>query len=223
MWALKELVDEKGRFTVSELSRRIRDAPNFPPDQVPVLFERSESSLERIILAPLQDTEEASEGQSRTPEPEVDSSPQGLLRLNFVFKTPPTNYQVQKFAKALKTVWYKDQMPLDRIVWGGLSSWGGRHPSAKSSVGVVKAASALRDLLKRKRSTEEGSLESPLTLGSQSSLDTPQPRRSPRASSLGFKGDIPTPRSQTPGSGSDIQHGRGSLEPSPSRKRVRRS
>ena len=186
------------------------------------MFERSESSLERIILAPLQDTPEAPEDRSKSPEEEeeVEPTPQGLLRLNFVFKTPPTSQQVQNFAKALKRIWWNDKMPIDRIVWGGLSSWGGRHPSENSSTGVIKAANAFKERLRKRHSTEGDNPEAASTLVSQSSVSTPGLQGFSGAVSPRLGDDIPTPRSQSPGSSSDVQQAR---ELSRSRKRLRRS
>ena len=216
IWALKKLVAEKGRFTVSELSRRIRSAPDFPSDQVPVLFERSESSLERITLAPLQDAGRQSDDEA---EPEVDITKQCLLRLNFVFKTPPSQIEVMRVARALRKTWMDNNMPLDRISWGGLSSWGGANPSASSSAAVIKAVTAFKNLRKRKHMIDEE--------GSHHEYE-PKPimvRRSdaPQSNQADVSGQLPTPQPQTPRSSSDANDYSPLHEPSLDQRKRRRS
>lgn len=132
---------ERGRFTVSELCRKIREAPHFPGEQVPVLNERSEACIERIVLAPLSDTE-----SGPTANLPMDNSPQGLLLLNFIFERDPTFQDIDKFADSLKRVWHNDGMPLKRIVWGGYSSW--NNDSPLSSPLVIKV---IDGFLKRHR------------------------------------------------------------------------
>ena len=53
IWALQYLAQHRNRFLVSELSCKIREAPHFPDDQIPVQIERGPGSIERIMLAPL--------------------------------------------------------------------------------------------------------------------------------------------------------------------------
>ena len=214
IWALKKLVGEKGRFTVSELSRRIRSAPDFPSDQVPVLFERSESSLERIILAPLQGVGKQSDDES---EPEVDITKQCLLRLNFIFKTPPSQMEVMRVARALKRAWMDNNMPLDRISWGGLSSWGGANPPANSSAAVIKAVNAFKNLRKRKHMIqEEGSHHK----SDPTPIAVSQADISP-SSHADVSGQLPTPQSHTPRSLSEATDVSPLREPSQSQKKRR--
>ena len=53
IWALIQLAEERGKFTTSELSDKVRDSPGFPKHQVPVLYDRGRPSWKRIVLAPL--------------------------------------------------------------------------------------------------------------------------------------------------------------------------
>ena len=228
IWALKKLVEEKERFTSSELSRRITSAPKFPRDQVPVLFERSGSSLERIILAPLPD---AAKIPDIKPELPADTSQQYLLRLNYVFTRPPTKAEVVRFAKSSRKTWIHNNMPLDRIVWSGLSSWGGNSPSAAPF--VVKAANAFKELRKRKSSAgeeqveeEEPSHETSQEAPSVSPVSAKRPRRSLRASPSSHMGELsqlPTPQSQTPRSASEANETAGPSETPQRAKKQRRS
>jgi len=148
IWALETLAREQERFTVSGLSRKIREAPDFPSDQVPVHFDRGMHSIERIVLAPLS---EKSQANPPSPNDLSRSSPQGLLSLNFVFEAPPTVQDIEKLGNALNRVMYKNQMPVSRIVWGGFGAWGGNHPSPGAGSSVIKAANQFKKAGERRR------------------------------------------------------------------------
>ena len=148
IWALILLVRDQIRFTVSELANKIREGPHFPKDQVPVLFERSVASIERIILEPLSESDTNIAATSDLP---MESSPQGLLNLNFIFERPPTRQGIERFGEALKLVWYRERMPIKRIVWGGLSSWEANPSSTGTSAIVIKAADKFKAGLHKKK------------------------------------------------------------------------
>ncbi|KAL8859653.1 MAG: hypothetical protein Q9178_003767 [Gyalolechia marmorata] len=60
IWALRVLAKERpGRFTTSTLANKIREAPNFPKQQMPIISERDYPS-ERIVIAPLMGVDEFS-------------------------------------------------------------------------------------------------------------------------------------------------------------------
>ena len=152
IWALETLVKEQTRFTVSELSCKIRAAPDFPPDQVPVQFDRGVHAIERIMLAPIS----KSSGANAVAAPSSGDTPtdslQGLLHLNFIFEEPPSHKEIEKLAKALNRVMYKEKLPVNRIVWGGLCSWGGVQPSATAHSGMMKAAKLFNYAYNRSKS-----------------------------------------------------------------------
>lgn len=144
IWALKNLVADQKRFTVSELSRKIREAPDFPQDQVPVQFDRAPHAIERIVLAPLMDNKDG-------PAATLDNrTPQGLLHLNFIFAEPPSDKIIEKLAQALDRALKKEKMPINRIAWGGLSSWEGSQSSENGHL-VIQAVNQFRKGLKGKK------------------------------------------------------------------------
>ncbi|KAL9120680.1 MAG: hypothetical protein Q9187_002765 [Circinaria calcarea] len=120
------LAKEQGKFTVSQLATAVRAAPNFPEDQVPVLFERG-ASIERIVLAPLSDKNADQDSASSSQDDPTERQSQGLLTLNFVFETPPSDHHLEKIAHALKKIIHQ-KVPIKQVVWGGSH----RSPSAHS-------------------------------------------------------------------------------------------
>ena len=145
-------MEDQTRFTVSELSCKIRAAPNFPADQVPVQFDRGVHAIERIMLAPISQSNGPSDlATSGSGDPPSDML-QGLLNLNFIFEEPPSGKEIEKLAKALNRVMYKEKMPVNRIVWGGLCSWGGIQPSVTAHSGMMKAAKLFHHAYNRSKS-----------------------------------------------------------------------
>ncbi|MCJ1423610.1 hypothetical protein MMC29_001494 [Sticta canariensis] len=137
IWALEALVKDQTRFTLSELSCKIREAPNFPRGQVPVQFDRCPHTLERIIIAPLLETENDEGSMFESID---DTVPQGLLNLNFFFERPPRQETIKHFAEAMNRLVYEQKLPVTRIVWGGLCSWGGVQPSFAAQNLMMKAS-----------------------------------------------------------------------------------
>lgn len=117
IWALEELLKSQRRFTVAQLSRKIREAPNFPKDQVPVQLDRCYRTIERMVLAPLAKTDENTEATSNDPKSTEDN--QGHLSLNFVLDKAPSTSIVVTLAKALHHAMRKHELPVKRIAWGG--------------------------------------------------------------------------------------------------------
>lgn len=146
IWALTKLEVEQKRFTVSELSRKIRGAPGFPKNQEPVQFDRAYHAIERIVLAPLDDIKD---GPATS-----DTKPHGLLHLNFILAEAPSQKMIKKLAKALDLALKKEQLPIDRIAWGGLSSWEASQPSSASRLHVMRAVKLFQDGVTRRKSRE---------------------------------------------------------------------
>ena len=149
--------DEK-LFTISGLSRKIREAPNFPRDQVPVQLDRGAGSIERIMLTPLPQTDGHTE--SSRDEPQIPE-PQGLLNLNFIFDKLPSKDAITQFGENLNKFIIREQMPVHRIVWGGLTSWEGVQPSPGAHLQKLAAAklfkqAAERKILERKQREMDG-------------------------------------------------------------------
>ncbi|KAL8821019.1 MAG: hypothetical protein Q9191_007398 [Dirinaria sp. TL-2023a] len=149
IWALEALVEKQSKFLVSELTCKIREAPGFPKEQVPVQLDRCSRSLERIILAPL--LESSDQGDSTFVDSHV-SGPQGLLNLNFIFKEVPTMDLIKDFGWSLNRFVWKSGMPVSRIAWGGLTSWEGVQPSSGANAIKLDAVKAFKQAGDRRRS-----------------------------------------------------------------------
>ena len=186
IWALNELAKQQSKFLISELSRKIRYAPNFPKDQVPVQIDRGSHSLQRIMLAPLPETSDQADSTSRASS---GLGPQGLLNLNFIFDEPPSKKSISQFGEALNRFMWQTGMPVNRIIWGGLTSWGGVQPSpgahAKrlTAVKLFENAGIRRRRARSKRTSCQATLSDvPIPLSGTERLprypspdDSPQP------------------------------------------------
>ena len=177
IWALTSLARDETRFTISGLSRKIREAPNFPRNQVPVQLDRGAGSIERIMLAPLPQT--TGQTESSLNEPQI-TEPQGLLNLNFIFDKPPTQDIIIQFGENLNKFINRQEMPVDRIVWGGLTSWEGAQPSPGAHSQKLAAAKLFKAGLRRKsvrkqRELDEGNSARVLTPVSSVGSLSPSP------------------------------------------------
>lgn len=177
IWSLQNLAEKQTRFLVSELSEKIREAPGFPEDQVPVTVGRDPGSIERIMLAPLPRT------SVRKEDTPLEPGSQGLLNLNFIFDEPPRRDVIRQFGESLNRFMWTSKMPVSRVVWGGLTCWGGSHPSPGAHVQKLAAAKRFKEGLKRKserkRRESEGAkvarLQTPLSSVEGATL-SPSPR-----------------------------------------------
>lgn len=116
-WALKELVKERSKFTTSELARKIRENPDFPPLQVPVLNERNAASHRRIVLSPLPKCE----GSESIEEEESDiASRRELLDLRFVLPKFPDPKEVETLAEAISALIKAQPLQIHDVLWGGI-------------------------------------------------------------------------------------------------------
>ena len=180
IWALICLARDETRFTISGLSRKIREAPNFPKNQVPVQLDRGAGSIERIILAPLPQTTGQTESSSN--ESQI-AQPKGLLNLNFIFDQPPTEAIITQFGNNLNKFINREKMPVDRIVWGGLTSWEGVQPSPGAHKQKLAAAKAFKKAGDRRKSVrkqrEMNEDNSALALTPVSSVEEGPPPSSP--------------------------------------------
>lgn len=137
------------RFTVSELSCKIREAPGFPADQVPALFIRAPCAMERIMLSPLDDS------RNGPAAPSDDTMPQELLQLNFSLAEPASVKVIEELAKTIDKALIKAQLPINRVAWGGLSSVGGPNPHLYSNLRVIQAVRLFQDGIGRRKSKKE--------------------------------------------------------------------
>lgn len=148
--------------------RKIREAPNFPADQVPVHLDRGAQTVERIIIAPLLET---GNHESTVIEKSIDDAPRvglhaarkglhappkGLLHLNFIFEKPPSQATIEKFAHAMNRLVKEQELPVDQIAWGGLVSWRGTQPSCAVQETMMTAVKMFKEGHHRKKSRDAG-------------------------------------------------------------------
>lgn len=184
IWALKALADAQSRFLVSELSSKIREAPNFPIDQVPVQFDRGVRSLQRIMLAPLP---EISDQADSTLEGSSAVGPQGLLNLHMVFNVPPTKKEIRQFGEAMNRFMCQNGMPVDRIIWGGLTSWSGSQPSPRAQEKKLAAVRFFENAgLRRRLARSNQTVSQSPTPGLPTPMSTTEP-----SSRFSTPGEIP--------------------------------
>ncbi|KAL9038912.1 MAG: hypothetical protein Q9180_002845 [Flavoplaca navasiana] len=131
IWALGVLAKESGGFTTNTLANKIREAPNFPKKQVPILTERNElSSLQRIVIHPLPDGNEASTTAPAEDQDMTSQQPWGFLDLKISLEQCPTKQEIGKFGKDIAMMMQSTELKVRRVKWGGLyrsMSTGGLH------------------------------------------------------------------------------------------------
>ena len=131
IWALGVLAKESGGFTTNTLANKIREAPNFPKKQVPILTERNElSSLQRIVIHPLPDGNAASTTAPAEDQDMTSQQPWGYLDLKISLEQCPTKHEIRKFGKEIAMMMEGTELKVRRVKWGGLyrsMSTGGLH------------------------------------------------------------------------------------------------
>lgn len=172
IWALEALLKDQRRFTVAQLSREIRKAPNFPEDQVPVQLDRCANAIERIVLAPLANTDEKNETSEATRNGSNDPDDRGHLTLNFVFDESLSIQTIGKFADALHMAMRKYEIPVKRIGWGGF-----QPPSNAYHTAARMFQEGLNRKKKKRKSDEtvDVSLLGTLTPSSSTGPRSPRP------------------------------------------------
>ena len=145
IWALMELSQEQRRFTTSELTNKIKQCPEFPQDQVPVLSERNAACIERIILAPLsEDGTSAEDPQLQSP---IVPDTRELLILKFVLDRYPEKDDVVKLAQGFTHMVKTHGLLFRRVIWGGIHSdspWSLYSPLVQQAIQKFQAAGKAR-------------------------------------------------------------------------------
>ena len=148
IWALRELKSE--RFTTLHLLHKVREAPDFPEAQRPILQSRNNNnSGELIMLESLADDRDLSS--------ELDTSKgatgKEILTLKFILETKPSPGAITAFGKDLNTIAAKADLIINRIMWGGLQ--------AKQADMVFKAAHKFMESIRQRQSSNVESSQRP--------------------------------------------------------------
>lgn len=138
IWALKKLADNHERFTTSQLTRTIRECPDFPNRQVPSLSERNVASVERIVLAPLPKYEDLRERCGKESD-NVSQNPE-LLDLKFILDKCPTKGEIEELAKGVNMMIQTKNFVVHRVIWGGLYPWPGPNARVDLNHPIVREA-----------------------------------------------------------------------------------
>ena len=118
-YALKALVEKRpcGRFTTVELLNKIKEAPDFPKDQIPTLSDREKKgSAGRIMLHPLQGTiPDGALSQKKI----VNLFIGRTLTLHCDFNKKPSGDYVERFGRELNDC-FQLNVGVNRVPWGGM-------------------------------------------------------------------------------------------------------
>ena len=121
IYALETLTKEStdGRFTTVDLQSKIRDAPYFPKDQQPILFNREKKyPAGHIMLHPVR-REGSDDDISREEASSLDPLKGHALTLHFDFNKKPSPKYVQRFGQELNKIFHHDAL-VNRVRWGGM-------------------------------------------------------------------------------------------------------
>ena len=133
------------------------------------------------MLAPLPQTTDQTE---TSPNEAQNTEPRGLLNLNFIFDKPPTKDIITQFGENLNKFIIREKMPVDRIVWGGLTSWEGVQPSPGAHSQKLAAAKLFKAGLRRKSVRKQREMDernaarelTPVSSGERAILSPSPPR-----------------------------------------------
>ena len=122
IYVLKALAQERAdaRFTTLKLRDKIKEAPDFPPDQNPMLCNRNDKkrSAGRIMLHPLP-REGSSDESSQEKAANFRSFNRYALTLHFDFSDKPSSEYVGMLGRELND-YFQRNVGVSQVRWGGL-------------------------------------------------------------------------------------------------------
>lgn len=125
IWALENLSALNSPFSTAELFYQITaKAPSFPKKQRPVLKQRDEPSIQRLMLAPIpkggkfvpSESPRLAQGQSLDLQADIKRS----VDLRFFFEEFPTEENITRLSKKMKELLDGGELPATHISWVGL-------------------------------------------------------------------------------------------------------
>ena len=123
IYALETLRNERenGRFTTVDLLNKINsDAPHFPKEQHPLLFNRAKMfPTGLILLHPLQNAG-SDDASSRSTLAEPETFTETTLTLHYDFSEKPSPAYIEMFGNSLNKH-FQGHGGINRVRWGGLS------------------------------------------------------------------------------------------------------
>lgn len=202
MYALKELVKEKGRFTTVDLLRKIQNHEEFPKDQTPVLSDRKDNVLAgRIMLHPLHKTQKDGSPTESSSEESLNLNPfkRKTVTLHLNFADKPSLADVEMLGRQLNYVFERHPLGVNQVRWGGM-----KQSLAARAIGSFRAAGRKRNrresMNQQQIALDDGGSESQLVEDNLAFL-TPSPsnRESPRPMEITVTGSIPvSPSNHSP-------------------------
>lgn len=123
IWALKKLAKDSPKFTASMLANEIKECPDFPQNQVPILTERNAAQVERIIISALSEDGHPIEPVNELNVQDGPHPGQAILELKFIFQTLPGEKELKLLANGLhQHIRHQKDLQIHRVVWAGLHS-----------------------------------------------------------------------------------------------------
>jgi hypothetical protein len=154
IWALEQLTEDG--FTTSELLDKLTHAPDFPPDQYPVLRERDRPSLKKIVISALL-KDGSCQKEKAFKELSAPMERVEFLDLRVLLSYHPTEEDITNIAKALKnTLMTKSISAVQHIAWGKLSAIEGSTGRLSKLAGSVSYIKKWRKLTKNKSLAQKG-------------------------------------------------------------------
>ena len=152
---------KEGRFTTSELLRKIKTHREFPQDQMPVLSDREDVHARpgRIMLHPVQ--KEGSDTKTTSEIPDIEPHKKRTVTLHFDFLDKPTHEHLEIFGRGINGIFDRETLDVNRVRWGGM----------KRST-FARAAKRFHAPIKKRRASmraQPGSLTRQVVLSSSSS------------------------------------------------------
>ena len=124
IWSLKEIKKRTDSFTTTELVHfLVKEAPDFPSQQRPVLHERSTRSGAdmRIVLRPLTSSETCGVLPLGAKTAKQTTESKCLLDLQFTLERYPDTDQVRRLAESINQMVHTNPLNVERVSWKGLS------------------------------------------------------------------------------------------------------
>lgn len=114
IWALESLLETRGRFTTHELQQKImKEAPNFPRDQIVEVQERGQPCDQRLVLAPLTEPNSFEHGSGELNKPPL----RNFIDLRVWYPIAPNEEEIEDFASIMRRVIVERKVTASNIAW----------------------------------------------------------------------------------------------------------
>lgn len=119
IYALGKLSKDPDGFNTQLLWSTIRQAPDFPGNQIPILDERWSYSSRRLLLVPLPDVGSTIPSMNQIDTEEKNNAKFGLV-LQLAFSRLPKDAEMERMCKGLKDMVSHKELNATQIYWKGM-------------------------------------------------------------------------------------------------------